>query len=234
MNYAIGDIHGMFDKLKSLISFIIKKDANPIFIFVGDYINKGQNARQVLDYLKILNTQYKCHYLIGNHEYYWMNHESNKSILDSKGGNETQNSFGYNSYRKTYNYIKTEYSFIFKNLKRYYKKENFIITHSGLNPKKFNKPLNDFTTSDVIFNRFDFLNLRRFYRGKYTIIFGHTAFYSPFYDGYKIGIDTGACYEDQQPLSSFCLESQEFIDSNKNISTLSSINKNIVPIIIMK
>ena len=40
------------------------------------------------------------------------------------------------------------------------------------------------------------------------IIFGHTAFFTPYVVNYKIGIDTETCYSKEQPLTSFCLETR--------------------------
>ena len=47
MNFVIGDIHGEVTKLKSLIKLIDKNEANPSFIFIGDYIDKGEKFKKI-------------------------------------------------------------------------------------------------------------------------------------------------------------------------------------------
>ena len=58
--------------LKRLIYFIRKLDDKPKFIFIGDYIDKGFNSKETLDYLVDFNKEFECVFLIGNHEFYWM------------------------------------------------------------------------------------------------------------------------------------------------------------------
>lgn len=65
---AIGDIHGCFRTFKALMFTINPTKKDQIFI-LGDLIDKGQNSKQVVDY--ILEWQVKgYHFLVvrGNHE----------------------------------------------------------------------------------------------------------------------------------------------------------------------
>lgn len=234
MNYVIGDIHGMYKKLDTLISFVLKSDSNPSFIFVGDYINKGPNPKKVLNYLKTLNSSYNCIFLLGNHELYWIDFKLFKNELRLKGGEKTLKDFGLGNYEKTSKYLKNQFPFIFKEFKLFHITKNYIISHSGINPNKLKAKINNLTKEDFIFNRIEFLKSKNFYLDKYLMIFGHTAFYSTYFDGFKIGIDTGACYDINQPLTSFCLEKNIFIDSNKLEYHLSSIETKQSPIIIRK
>ena len=41
------------------------------FIFIGDYIDKGHNSNEVVEYLIELAGRRKCLFLVGNHEYAW-------------------------------------------------------------------------------------------------------------------------------------------------------------------
>ena len=53
MTFAIGDIHGCLEKLESLLAacdaFRGGRDAK--FIFIGDYIDRGPQSKDVLDFL---------------------------------------------------------------------------------------------------------------------------------------------------------------------------------------
>lgn len=76
--YAVGDIHGRFDLLEKLVG-MIEADAaerraeedikHCSLIFLGDYVDRGFQSKQVLDYLQNFDPDWAdvtC--LIGNHE----------------------------------------------------------------------------------------------------------------------------------------------------------------------
>ena len=68
--FAIGDIHGCLEKLQALITNIGADPQNDTLIFIGDYIDRGNSSREVVDYVIRLKKEYKkvvC--LLGNHEY---------------------------------------------------------------------------------------------------------------------------------------------------------------------
>ena len=58
--YAIGDIHGCLDKLRSLLLRCEKHaDGRPAaFVFVGDYIDRGPQSSAVIDCLIDLKAQH--------------------------------------------------------------------------------------------------------------------------------------------------------------------------------
>ena len=65
---AIGDIHGCFYTLESLLAQINLQQNDQLF-FLGDYINRGSHSAKVLDYLIALkNTNLNIFLLRGNHE----------------------------------------------------------------------------------------------------------------------------------------------------------------------
>jgi len=49
--FAIGDIHGCFNPLKELIENKIQLQKNDKLIFLGDYIDRGTNSKEVVDYI---------------------------------------------------------------------------------------------------------------------------------------------------------------------------------------
>src|SRR3954467_14220382 len=71
--YAVGDIHGRADLLVGLFS-LIDADLNahpisrPIQVFLGDYIDRGPDSRQVIDRLIERGRGYETVCLKGNHE----------------------------------------------------------------------------------------------------------------------------------------------------------------------
>ena len=59
--FAIGDIHGCFDKLKALIQKIDIDFETDRLIFLGDYIDRGPCSYEVVDYLiELKKTAAEC------------------------------------------------------------------------------------------------------------------------------------------------------------------------------
>ena len=71
--YAVGDVHGRADLLETLHGQIrhdaSESDAEKTIVYIGDYIDRGLQSKQVLDLL-IENPleQFQSVYLLGNHE----------------------------------------------------------------------------------------------------------------------------------------------------------------------
>lgn len=65
----IGDVHGCFDTLHTLIEEQIRLEHNDQLIFLGDLINRGANSKKVLDYLMQLSLEHEVYCIKGNHEH---------------------------------------------------------------------------------------------------------------------------------------------------------------------
>ena len=67
--FAIGDIHGCLDKLVPLMNMIKINPAQDFLVFIGDYIDRGDHSREVVDYLVDLKLRLpELIFLLGNHE----------------------------------------------------------------------------------------------------------------------------------------------------------------------
>jgi len=73
--YAVGDVHGRLDLLEKLVGMIEKDRAskahleNCSLVFLGDYVDRGFQSKQVLDYLQALELDgFDVLCLRGNHE----------------------------------------------------------------------------------------------------------------------------------------------------------------------
>jgi serine/threonine protein phosphatase 1 len=231
MNYVIADIHGEITKLEFLIEYILLSDRSPYFVFIGDYIDKGENSDETLRYLLELNAKYSCVFLYGNHEYYWMNTPLYEDYLIKYGGIKTAESFNSTSMKDTQRKMLEKYDSFFSMLQKYTIIQNYIIVHSGIRPDDYDKKIESIELKHLLFNRYDFLKNQRLYLNKYKVIFGHTGFYSPYIDPFKIGIDTSACYLKEQPLTAFCIEKEEFISSDMMITKIHSYSPNVSPVI---
>jgi serine/threonine protein phosphatase 1 len=100
--YAIGDVHGRADLLDRKLSLIdahvaAHPIARPIFLFVGDYIDRGPASREVLDLLINCAKGREMVFLRGNHDVYILNFIENPALLrdwSKIGGLETLMSYG--------------------------------------------------------------------------------------------------------------------------------------------
>ena len=95
--YAIGDIHGRMDLLDSLL---VQLDQSSPIVFVGDYVDRGENSAQVLRYLHNLSStgERRITCLLGNHEEMLLQFldlpEQSSRIWLRNGGLQTLTSFG--------------------------------------------------------------------------------------------------------------------------------------------
>lgn len=64
---AIGDIHGCFHALRTLVDFV-EVNADDTLITLGDYVNRGPNTNAVLDWLIQRQASGQLVALRGNHE----------------------------------------------------------------------------------------------------------------------------------------------------------------------
>lgn len=100
--YAIGDIHGRADLLRSVLEDInsdhTKNPAErPILVFLGDYIDRGPSSKDVLDILVECKARIESVFLKGNHETFVSTFLQDPTVLDlwrTCGGLETLHSYG--------------------------------------------------------------------------------------------------------------------------------------------
>ena len=69
MHYVIGDVHGCFDDMMALIKKIESSDPDSTIIFVGDFVDRGDQVKEVLDWCCDNITQDgRYQSVLGNHE----------------------------------------------------------------------------------------------------------------------------------------------------------------------
>ena len=207
--YAIGDIHGEFDKLKRLHERIFdehdKKFPNKDFVIVhlGDYIDRGKDSFEVVDTIMRMETHSdkKIINLKGNHEKMMIeafdgSDDYGEAVWIKHGGNETMESY------RRHGFDKPPESHLewMKNLPNIYWDQDakIVFVHAGIDPEFF--PHDDeethlWTRSKRFFDSKKWKN--PLLKGM-TIIHGHTPTKNgkPEIDGHfaRLNIDTGACY----------------------------------------
>lgn len=69
MHYVIGDVHGCYDEMMALIDKIEAMDEEAVFVFVGDFIDRGSQVNKVLSCcLDNITENGKYRAVRGNHE----------------------------------------------------------------------------------------------------------------------------------------------------------------------
>ncbi len=129
--FAIGDIHGCAKALRSVIEAIDPQPEDEI-VFLGDYIDRGPDSRDVIDQVIELRTRTQVVALRGNHEIMLMGvaiHGMDDSVWRANGGNSTLASYG-GSLSK----IPSNHLVFFHELLPYYEIDDTIFVHASYAP----------------------------------------------------------------------------------------------------
>ncbi|WGS65897.1 metallophosphoesterase family protein [Marinitoga aeolica] len=198
MIWAISDIHGMYEKLLKLIRKIPENDK---IIFLGDYIDRGPESKQVLDLLFKLKN--RAIFLKGNHEDMMIDYIEKRGIYAE--GVWFRNGAAY-TLKSFENNIENKYMDFIKSLNLYHIEkingQKYLFVHGGV---KYGVKLEEQSERDLLWIRNDFYMQNERYED-YIVIHGHTpTFYiTGEYDVYfhkdennniiSIDIDTGCVY----------------------------------------
>ena len=159
--FAIGDIHGCFKQLISLQDKILNypkyKKESDLLIYLGDFIDRGPNSRDVINHIiKLQKQNVNSIFLMGNHEQilidFLFNNINNLRYWLSLGADQTFKSYdievanfikdGFeddkiDKLRKVFlNKLTKEHINFFKNLKLSHTLGEFLFVHGGINPEK--------------------------------------------------------------------------------------------------
>ena len=189
--FVIGDIHGCYERLKTLLKKLHIKN-NDMLIFLGDYIDRGTDSKKVVEEVINLRSQYHIITLLGNHEKMLLDILQKSLPIEMwlfNGGETTLLSYGIKKYNISSDLFPPEHIEFFKSLLPYYEMDNYIFVHAGLKP---NIPLGKQSIDDLVWIRDEFIYSDCDF-GK-VVVFGHTPLAEPLFLKNKIGIDTGAVY----------------------------------------
>jgi serine/threonine protein phosphatase 1 len=187
-SFIIGDIHGCLGMLKSLIGKIDWHPDRDSLIFLGDYIDRGEDSKGVIDLLiELQSHSSNVHLLMGNHEDLFLKYlqgEDEVSFL-LNGGDSTLSSYRINGSIR----IPIDHVSFLRSLKIMIEIDDYYIVHAGFKP---GIAIREQSQEDCLWIREPFIYSEYDFGKK--IIFGHTPFYSPLMMDNKIGLDTGAVY----------------------------------------
>lgn len=166
---VIGDIHGCYNELKTMIKKLEKEGEynkkTDKLIFLGDYIDRGDDSRLVIEFIRNLQKNNdNVIALMGNHEDMLLNYY--------RGFDNVWTWNGYESTLKSYEgfkeQLKDDVRWI-KSLPLYYEDEHFVYVHAGIDA---NKPLEKQSRETLLWIREPFIYDEEEYHKK--VIFGHT------------------------------------------------------------
>ena len=135
--FVIGDIHGCFNTLRTLVEEQLMPTLNDQIFLLGDYINKGPDSRKTLNYIRdLIKKGFKIYPLRGNHEDEILEAAANDLEYLKWFIRKSPDMFKKGALRKKH--IK-----FMKSLPYYYELPDFYLVHGGFN---FNskKPLKDY------------------------------------------------------------------------------------------
>ncbi|MBU4486480.1 MAG: metallophosphoesterase [Candidatus Delongbacteria bacterium] len=188
----IGDIHGCYDELQSLLEKFDPNDNDKIFS-VGDVINRGPESKKCIDLLKQLNVKT----VMGNHEYWYL-----------KTFPFTDNSITSSNFRRLEIEERLEW---IKSLPFYLITDDFIIVHAGFDPAIAFKDNSHETFVSVRTLNHTESPWFDGYCGTKHIYFGHWAKRGLFFGKNVTGLDSGCVYGGK--LSGYIIEENRLIQA---------------------
>jgi serine/threonine protein phosphatase 1 len=194
--FAIGDIHGCPDELDAMLKEIAPAEGDTV-VFVGDYVDRGPSARNVIELVLDLEKSHaECVFLKGNHEDMMLSFlgrpgRYGESFLFN-GGAATLDSYGVreDSLTNAIQHLPERHIEFLDRLAVSYLRPPYLFVHAGIMPTR---ALEEQQTEDMLWIRQEFIfNPHRI---DATVVFGHTPMRGVMIDlPYKLGIDTGLVY----------------------------------------
>ena len=191
MIYAFTDIHGRYDLLVAAFDHIHSIDDNPRIIGLGDYIDRGPQSAECVEFL--IKSKIEC--LTGNHEVMFVN--SFDSIQESafwmsNGGYATKNSYAAKAH------MIGRHRDWMKSLPTKIETDYNIFVHAGLNP---DKSIGEQSKEDMTWIRQKFLNSNHDF-GKH-VVHGHTPKNEVELRHNRTNLDIGASFSNRMAIGVF-------------------------------
>jgi serine/threonine protein phosphatase 1 len=197
VTFAIGDIHGCFDKLESLIAAceLLSEGDNARFVFIGDYVDRGPDTREVIDFMiqSQLRDPKRFICLRGNHEAMLIaaatKDRSDHDLMNwwANGGEQTLDSYGIDDPSA----LPAEHLAWMKALPLKFSDRKRLYVHAGVRP---GVSITGQTEKDLLWIREPFLSCDDDHGA--LVVHGHTPTKSGLPDlrSNRLNMDTGACF----------------------------------------
>lgn len=195
--FAVGDVHGCFEKLESLIAAcdLSSEGKAARFVFIGDYVDRGPDARKVIDFL-IENQRREPERFIclrGNHEAMLIaaaaEDRLDRDLTDwwANGGEQTLDSYGIDDPGA----LPADHLAWMKALPLTFSDRKRLYVHAGVRP---GVSVAEQSEKDLLWIREPFLSCDDDHGA--LVVHGHTPTKSRLPDlrSNRLNLDTGACF----------------------------------------
>ncbi len=223
--YAIGDIHGRADLLRTL-STLIHEDAyrrqasRNVVVYLGDFVDRGRQSRDVIEFLlREPLPGFEHVHLRGNHEDIMLRFLDDISVGPTWlafGGRETLESYGVEAplpnaepaelaraQRALGERLPRAHLDFLRGLRLLHEEGDYVFVHAGLKP---GVPLDQQREQDLLWIRDEFLSSTADF-GR-IVVHGHSISATPDVRRNRIGVDTGAFMSDR--LTALVVEGTEW------------------------
>jgi len=221
--YVVGDIHGCETKLRRLMTAVLDYNARrPCgFVFLGDYIDRGENSEGVITWLmtlqKRLPNQVMC--LRGNHEEMLVSALNDEVVHEHwivNGGEATLASYGVEHAQK----IPEAHRAWMAGLPLLCRDERRLYVHAGIAP---GVPIEQQSRRALLWIRDEFLASSEDHG--YLVVHGHTPLETGLPDlrPNRLNLDTGAYFGGPLTAAVFCDDVAEplaFITDDGDVTVL--------------
>lgn len=202
--FAVGDVHGCLTQMQALMGKIRAKDADAPIVFVGDYVDRGEDSAGVLRTLYEMRDDPRIICLPGNHEEMMLDFIAHPETKGARwlryGGMQTLGSFGVGGVSpsskgdalvKAADSLKTamgpDLLEWLRDMSSVWKNGNVAVVHAGADPRvsiMLQGP------STLAWGHADFETLPR--QDGTWVLHGHTIVDAAYARDGRIAIDTGA------------------------------------------
>jgi serine/threonine protein phosphatase 1 len=194
--FAFGDIHGRGDRLAALLGRLTALDPQALLVFLGDYIDRGPQSRQVVDQLLDLRDKRPdTVFLMGNHEVALRRFAASCAPDDLRemralGFQATLDSYGASPGNCGIGFMPPEHREFFAGLRRWFAAGPFVFCHSPIPASADPDQADDFALDGLLSSRR--VDAAGWAASGRTLIFGHVPLETPLVAPGLIGVDTGA------------------------------------------
>lgn len=191
--FVFGDLHGCSLELKLILKHL-PLTPDSLLVFLGDYVDRGEDAKGVIDEILNLKKKYQVVALKGNHEKMFLDFLQNSQTVEAQsfifnGGGATLASYAKEggSY-----YIPPSHLEFLQSLLLYYETDDYIFVHAGLPDIPIDQLKTGQFESELLWIRGPFFK-SNFNWGK-LIIHGHSCVEECEVTPKRINLDTGLAY----------------------------------------
>ncbi|MBR1285386.1 serine/threonine protein phosphatase [Bradyrhizobium sp. AUGA SZCCT0177] len=206
LTFAIGDVHGCFDKMEALLLACdeVRAGREVRYVFIGDYVDRGPDTRKVIDLLmrRQLSEGHRFICLRGNHDQMLItaasDRRSDRDLMNwwANGGEQTLDSYGVNDPSA----LPAEHLKWIKALPVRFADQKRLFVHAGIRP---GTSIADQSEDDLLWIREPFLSFKADYG--IFVVHGHTPTKSRLPDlrSHRLNLDTGACFGGELTAAAF-------------------------------